>query len=108
VGGVRRPDLTSKQRMASAQISGLADRLTVGVDRDTPRDEAVAEVHAISADPVVLGVVLGGFLHRVDTESAEWQPAVELLRAAGADEDTAAAVRVWLSARHGRSGGFQL
>lgn len=86
-----RDSLTARQRMQVAELAGTAGRYALGGDRDRPRDEAVAALHEITADPVVLGHVLGGFLYRVETESAGHAAAVELLRAAGADEATAAA-----------------
>lgn len=76
--------------MQVAEIAGTASRYALGGDRDRPRDEAVAALHEITRDPVVLGHVLGGFFYRVETKSAGHAAAVELLRAAGADEATAA------------------
>ena len=79
--------------MAAAKVIGAAARLAIpGVTVD----DAVAELRAISSDPVALGYALGVFLHLVDTESTSDQPAVALLRAAGADEDIAAAKLAWM------------
>src|SRR4051794_22344307 len=61
---------------------------------------ALVELREISRDRVLLGDILGDYLHQVvigtqaDTVS-NW-PALELLRAAGADEDRAAAKATWL------------
>jgi hypothetical protein len=96
-------------RMAVAMISGSASRLSIGRDKDVPRDQALAELHEISTDPAVLGHVLGGVLHRIETEHPYHLATAELLRAAGADEDVAAATLAWLLERDNRyEGGFRL
>lgn len=77
--------------MQIANLTGIADRYAIGRDQDRPRDEAIAALHEITRDPAILGRVMGSFLHRADAESAGWAAAAELLRAAGADEDVAAA-----------------
>jgi hypothetical protein len=79
--------------MAAARVIGAAPRLATG---EVSRDEAVAELHAITNDPVPLGYALGVFLHRVETESTSNQPVVDLLRAAGAQEDIAAMKLAWV------------
>lgn len=85
--------------MHVAYLTGVADRYAIGADRDRPRDEAIAALHEITRDPVVLGHAMGGFLHRAATESGGWTAAAELLRQAGADEDIGAARRQALSER---------
>lgn len=97
-----RDNLTDGQRMQVAKAAGAAARYGIGLDRDRPRDEALAELREISTDSVVLGHVLAGFLYRVEMESAGYEPVVELLRAAGADEDAAAAELDALRERLGR------
>jgi hypothetical protein len=102
-------NLTGSQRMAVAKISGAAELLTIGRYRATPLDRAVAQLRAISGDPVVLGTALGNVLYRVETESTGYQVTADLLRVAGADEDTAAATLAWQRERAARSdGGFRL
>jgi hypothetical protein len=106
---VSAPHLTKTQRMAVAKISGSADRLTVGRDKHVSRAEAIAELHEITTDPVALGTVLGNRLYRVEREGASGLATVDLLRAAGADEDAAAAKLAWLKRRdEGYEGGFRL
>jgi hypothetical protein len=55
----------------------------------------VARLHEITTDPAVLGHVLGSFLAYADRSDA-YLPAVEVLRAAGADEDQAGLKAAWL------------
>lgn len=102
-------NLTSRQRMAVAKISGAAELLTIGRYRATPRDRAVAQLRTISDDPAVLGAAMGSVLYRVERESAGYQVTVDLLRAAGADESVAAATLAWQRDRASRNdGGFRL
>lgn len=103
----RRPDLSTAQRLAIAKLSGTVERFVLRdrQDADVRRDEAdevgrvVDELHEVSRDPGVLGEVLGAYLARAEYLLA-LQPAVELLRAAGADEDVAAARAAWLRERY--------
>lgn len=88
--------MTAEQEMAAAKITGTAERYTLGIDRDTPREQALAELHEISRDPVVFGHVLGDVIMSCETESTGYQVVVDLLRAAGADEATAAEQVEWL------------
>lgn len=103
---MRYPELTSEQRMAVAKVSGAVARLTTGRHRGTETRIALAELHGYSTDPVVYGHVLGDVL--ADTEvhgRADWTaPTVELLRAAGADEDAAAAKLAWRRAELAKRG----
>lgn len=106
---VNQPDLTSGQRMALARISGAAQLLSIGRERDMRRDWAVARLHGISTDPAVLGAALGDVLRRIEVESPTYAVTAELLRAAGADEDVAAARLAWQRERAARNdGGFRL
>jgi hypothetical protein len=96
-------------RMAVAKISGSASRLSIGRDKDVPRDLAVAELHEISTDKDVLGEVLGDVLYEAKTQHPYHLATAELLRAAGADEDVAAAKLAELLERDARyEGGFRL
>lgn len=105
---VRPPDLPSSgDRLAAARVTGSVERLGIGKDKDVAEDQAVAELRAITTDPHVLGHVLGGYVVRQErSESGAWARAVRLLRAAGADEDTAATVAVWQRERRERQGGL--
>ena len=80
--------------MAAARVIGAAPRLATS--GEVSRDGAVAELHAITSDPVPLGYALGVFLHRVEVGLTSNQPVVDLLRAAGADEDIAAMKLAWV------------
>ncbi|GAA0805178.1 hypothetical protein [Spirilliplanes yamanashiensis] len=70
-------------------------RLAAGLETASQdaRDEALAGLGGGPGDPVVLGVVLGDYVHRIATgaqaDAAALWPVVELLRAAGADEEVA-------------------
>jgi hypothetical protein len=102
-------EMSEPDRMAVAKVSGAAERLTIGVDKDVPLAVALAELHEISTDPAVFGEVLGAILYRVETEHPYFGTVAELLRAAGADEDVAAARLATLRERAaGRDGGFRL
>jgi hypothetical protein len=102
--------MSTREQLAAARVTGAAARLTMGKDGMVPWDVAIAELRAITTDPVVLGQALGAYLHRVEQESAEWQETVELLRAAGADEVAAAAKLQQLAGTDARyeDGGFRL
>jgi hypothetical protein len=91
-------DLDAAQRMALARISGIGQRWAFGDHRDRPRTEAVAAIHAVTRDPVVLGIALGGAIHQTEAEP-RGQGLVELYRAAGADEDVAAVNLAWQRSR---------
>jgi hypothetical protein len=87
--------LSGVQRMAAARVVSAAARFALG-GVEVSRDDAVAELQAITRDPVALGYALGVFLHRVETESATNQVSVDALRAAGAEEDIAATKLAWI------------
>ena len=83
--------------MAAARVIGAAPRLATS--GEVSREEAVAQLHEITRDPVPLGYALGVFLHRVEVGEVGLtsnQPVVDLLRAAGADEDIAAMKLAWV------------
>jgi hypothetical protein len=90
------PPLTGVQRLAAARLVSAVARLATPAGADVPRHEAIAELHAITRDPVPLGYALGVLLHGVETDSNPNQPAVDVLRSAGADEDVAAAKLAWM------------
>ena len=85
VGAVQGPQLTDNQLSA-------VTRITAALDEAGPE---LPDIRAISRDRLVLGEVLGDYLHRVvvgpQTAAARYWPVLDLLRAAGADEGHAAA-----------------
>jgi hypothetical protein len=69
-----------------------------------PRIEAVAALHEISTDPAALGVALGRAPATIDIgRHASYQPLAELYRAAGADEQVAAAGLAWQKTQYWRA-----
>lgn len=78
----------------------MAGRYGCGTDRDKPRAEAVAAVHAVTADATLLGIQAG--VAMADPTGIS-RPTVKLLEAAGADmqvaEQHAAEVRARLESR---------
>jgi hypothetical protein len=97
---VRLPELSRKQRLEVAQVSGTVERMLVTAG-PIHVDDAVAEVRAVSRDPLVLGQVLGAYVVRTETEP-RFAVVAELLREAGADEERAEQVAAWQRWRHGR------
>jgi hypothetical protein len=88
-------NLDKRRRLERAKISGEGQRFAFGDWKDRPRAEAVAALHAITRDPVLYGLALGGALAQLE-EYPQWGPAlVELYRACGADEDVAARNLEW-------------
>ncbi len=107
VAGMQRPELDEDQRSQATRIAILIDQYGAGSGPIAFPDEALPALRAISHEPVVLGDVLGDYLHRVvvgtQAETIRYWPTLELLRAAGADEQRAAAKALWLrhqDARH--------
>lgn len=92
-------ELDRRQRMAVAEVTGHADRLLSGLGR--PADEhAVAELHAISTDPVVYGIALGNALAALERGGSDHlQPLADVYRAAGADVEVAERQRAWRLSR---------
>jgi hypothetical protein len=103
---VQRPELTEDQRSQVARIAAVVDQYGSGHGRDDSHTEALSALREISRDPVVLGDVLGDHLHRIvvgtQADTIRHWPTLELLRAAGADEERAAAKATWL--RHLQAG----
>ena len=88
--------LPGETRMAVAKFHGTAHRWGVGPHKDKPLTEAVAALHEVSTDPVALGVVFASELAAVELDGYAWQQrTVDMLRQAGADEDTAERVLAW-------------
>jgi len=102
------PDLSSRQRIAVARLSGAVSRMTGGGLRDLDRRLKLARIRAISTDPLVLGEVMGPLLapEYPDYAAADAE-AIGLLRECGADEARAEVVAEDLRARnwgHGLGG----
>lgn len=92
---MRHPALPdARMRLLAAEVTGEVQRLCFGPDRPG-QAEAVARLRDITTDPVVLGHVLGSYLAYADWSTA-YLPAVDMLRAAGADEGTAGARAAWV------------
>ena len=102
--------MDEQDRIAAARVSGAVRRLTVGIDKGTPPEQAIAELRAISTDKYVLADALGGILHEIGSAQSFLVAAAELLRAAGADEQAAVAKLGWLRERDNKraEGGFTL
>ncbi|MCX5066889.1 hypothetical protein OOJ91_13640 [Micromonospora lupini] len=95
------PSLPAADRLVLAGLSGVAGRYGTGSDRDTPRDQAIAAVREVSTDPRLLGIQAGVAL--ADPQGISG-PTVELLQAAGADMEVAAAHAAEVRARFERAG----
>lgn len=90
---MRYPELSARQRIKVAQLSGTVERLAAQGGQWAMSD-LVAVVHEVSEDPLVLGQVLGAYLVRKE-ELPHFDPILQVLRAAGADEQRAAEVAAW-------------
>ncbi|OKI52845.1 hypothetical protein [Micromonospora sp. CB01531] len=88
--------LPQRQRLVLAELSGVAGRYGNGVDRDAPREVAIASVRRVTSDPQLLGIQAGVAL--ADPQGISG-PTVELLRAAGADMAVAEAHAAEVRAR---------
>jgi hypothetical protein len=97
---MQEPELNEDQRSEAARIAAVISQYGLDSEQDVFHGEARAALRETSRDPVVLGDVLGDYLHRVvvgaQAEAIRYWPALELLRAAGADEERAAAKATWL------------
>jgi len=99
-------DLDRHQRIALARISGRVQRLAFGALRDWRLVEKVAALHEETRDRAVLGIALGAAMASVELEGLpNFAAVVELLRAAGADEQVAAAHFEWQRDRLRRMSG---
>jgi hypothetical protein len=106
VRDVKTPDLPKGKRITAARLAGAVSRLST---TSAPIEQQLAEVLAITRDPQILGHQLGAHLGAQYPSTADGA-AIELLRAAGADEDEAARVAEWTRWKWGRraEGGFTL
>jgi hypothetical protein len=96
---MRKPELDEDQRREAAQVTAMIERSDAdGSAAD--HSGSVAVLRGICSDRVVLGDVLGDYLHRVvvgtQADTVSYWPVLELLRSAGADEERAAAKATWL------------
>lgn len=88
--------LRERHGIVLARLEGTAGRYGYGRQRDAPRAEAIAELHEISMDPLVLGMAAGPDL----ASSHEYRRAgAEVLAAAGADMEVAAVCAAEIRAR---------
>ncbi|GIE35886.1 hypothetical protein Ait01nite_089310 [Actinoplanes italicus] len=88
--------LNREQRMAAAAVSGHAERLIQALGRDVD-EQTVAELHAITRDPIVYGIELGNVLGRIEkTGWTHLQRLADAYRAAGADLEVADRQRLWV------------
>lgn len=95
--------LDRRRRIALAQISGLGQRLAFNPDcAHVTLAEAVAELHAITRDPVLYGMALGAAQAELDEWPGRSRDLVTLYRAAGADEQVATASLAWQRERRER------
>jgi hypothetical protein len=95
VRGVKYPELTSRQRMAAAKVSGAVKRLGFGEHAGWPIERKLAELYAITRDSVVFGHCLGDSLTDAEVEGSSYLQCADLLRAAGADEVAAQEKAEW-------------
>jgi lactoylglutathione lyase len=97
---MQQPELDEAQRMGAARVTAMIEQLRADDGPAADHSRALAELREISRDRVLLGDVLGDYLHRVvvgtQAETVSYWPVLELLRAAGADEERAAAKATWL------------
>jgi hypothetical protein len=98
---MRYPRRSPAERLLIAQLSGAVENLIVGVGKRVYAEPAVAQLHEISADPLLLGDVLGTYLAHLE-ENEFYDGAVQLLRLAGADEQAAADMLEWQHERRHR------
>src|SRR4051794_28343495 len=103
---MQRPELNEAQRSEAARIVVMIDQYGPDSGPDAFDAQALPALRDITRDTIVLGDVLGDYLHRVvagtQAETIRCWPMLELLRAAGADEQRAAAKATWL--RHQQAG----
>jgi hypothetical protein len=96
---MRHPTLTDRrQRLKVAEVTGEVERLRTGPDRPDRVEWAAAALRQVTTDAVVLGHVMGSYVAYAEHDLM-YQPAVDMLRAAGADEEQARLKAAWLRER---------
>lgn len=95
------PNLSSRQRMTLAKLTGAVGRWFVGSLRDRPAGERREALLAYGTDPLVWGVVLGDALRHLEQGRTLYAGAVELARSVGADEEAAATHLAWMREQPG-------
>ena len=97
---MQQPELDEAQRIEASRVTAMIEQFRVDDGPTADPTRALAVLREISRDRVLLGDVLGDYLHRVvvgtQAETISYWPVLELLRAAGADERRAAAKATWL------------
>jgi hypothetical protein len=91
---VQFPDLPHDKRLTAARLSGSVRALAAGRLAHLSRDEKLAEIRALTGDPEILGHQLGVHLGAAYPTTAD-ATAIDLLRAAGADEQVAQTMAQW-------------
>ena len=106
---VRYPDLPHGKRLPAAKVAGSVKRLAWGADKDLPVEAKLADLWEITRDPQILGHAMGPYLAE-EPPTAGGRAAVDLLRAAGADEAQGERNAEWQRWRQGErsQGGFTL
>ncbi|MCY1138879.1 hypothetical protein OWR29_12795 [Actinoplanes sp. Pm04-4] len=93
---MQKPELDDGQRVLAARVTAMIEGLGPADDHSDARPA----LRELTRDRLVLGDVLGDYLHRVmaggQAETISLWPVLELLRSAGADEERAAAKAAWL------------
>lgn len=96
------PKLSRPQRFELIRLGGLAERLAYGDLQHVPSEVAYEQLVAITQDPIVWGVLLGGTLADIELKlGAGKAPIVDWARRAGADEEAAEMHRAWRVAQPG-------
>ena len=95
------PLLPKAKRITAASAGGTVARLAQGRDKGLRFDEKLEQLLAETRDPEILGHILGPYLAEEDPHEGT-RAAIELLRAAGADETVAARNAAWQRERRER------
>jgi len=101
---VRYPALPKGKRLTAAKLAGHLQRVAWGNLRDLPFPRKVEDLWAITRDPEILGHELGPYLAE-EPPTAGGAAAIELLRAAGADEAVGERNAAWQRERRAREHG---
>ncbi|MFI5494206.1 hypothetical protein [Actinoplanes sp. NPDC051859] len=94
------PELDDSQRFEAVRIAAILERYDVHGRQEAIhaelailREKTLLSLGELSRDPAVLGDVLGDYIHKMvmgtQGDAVRYWPVMELLRAAGADEQRA-------------------